>query len=64
MSKVPVDVCMMQLPLPMALSRFCFQVQNALGRKEKEQTVEKLTKAFEESTAVFGMRFQNISVSD
>lgn len=39
------------------------QIQNALGRKEKEQTVEKLTKAFEESTAVFGIRFQNISVS-
>ena len=36
---------------------------NALKRKEKEETVDKLTKAFEESTAVFGIRFQHISVS-
>jgi hypothetical protein len=39
------------------------QVQNALSRKGKEAAVEKLTAAFEESTAVFGIRFQNISVS-
>ena len=38
-------------------------MQNALKRKDKEETVEKLTKAFEESTAVFGIRFQHISVS-
>jgi len=37
-------------------------VQNALNRKGKEAAVEKLTAAFEESTAVFGIRFQNISV--
>ena len=39
------------------------QVQNALSRKGKEAAVEKLTAAFEESTAVFGIRFQKISVS-
>lgn len=37
-------------------------VQNALSRKGKEAAVEKLTAAFEESTAVFGIRFQKISV--
>lgn len=37
-------------------------MQNALSRKGKEAAVEKLTAAFEESTAVFGIRFQNISV--
>lgn len=39
------------------------QVQNALSRKGKEETVEKLTKAFEESSAVFGIKFNKLSVS-
>ena len=38
------------------------QVQNALSRKGKEVTVEKLTTAFEESTAVFGIKFKKLSV--
>ncbi|DBB14809.1 hypothetical protein WJX82_009677 [Trebouxia sp. C0006] len=37
-------------------------IQNALTRKVKEQTVEKLEKAFQESAVVYGMRFKNISV--
>lgn len=39
------------------------QIQNALTRAVKEQTVEKLEKAFENSAVVYGMRFKNLSVS-
>lgn len=38
------------------------QVQNALSRKGKEVAIEKLTKAFEESALVFGLRFKGITV--
>ena len=39
------------------------QIQNALTRTVKEQTVEKLEKAFQNSAVVYGMRFKNLSVS-
>ena len=39
------------------------QIQNALSRVQKEQTVEKLERAFEKSAVVYGMRFKNLSVS-
>ena len=39
------------------------QIQNALSRAVKEQTVEKLERAFEQSAVVYGMRFKNLSVS-
>ena len=39
------------------------QIQNALSRVQKEQTVEKLERAFEQSAVVYGMRFKNLSVS-
>ena len=38
------------------------QVQCALSRRRKEETVETLTKQLESSALVFGVRFQNISV--
>lgn len=37
-------------------------IQNALTRTVKEQTVEKLEKAFQNSAVVYGMRFKNLSV--
>jgi len=37
-------------------------VHNALSRAVKEETVEKLEKAFRESAVVYGMRFKNLSV--
>ncbi|KAL3158811.1 Plastid ribosomal protein L10, imported to chloroplast, large ribosomal subunit [Trebouxia sp. C0010 RCD-2024] len=37
-------------------------IQNALSRAQKEQTVEKLERAFEKSAVVYGMRFKNLSV--
>lgn len=42
---------------------YALQIQNALTRAVKEQTVEKLEKAFENSAVVYGMRFKNLSVS-
>lgn len=39
------------------------QIQNALSRVQKEETVEKLERAFEKSAVVYGMRFKNLSVS-
>ena len=39
------------------------QIQNALTRAEKEETVEKLEKAFQKSAVVYGMKFKNLSVS-
>ena len=39
------------------------QIQNALTRLQKEQTVEKLERAFEKSAVVYGLRFKNLSVS-
>jgi len=37
-------------------------IRNALSRVQKEQTVEKLERAFEKSAVVYGMRFKNLSV--
>ena len=39
------------------------QVEDAINKAKKEQTVEKLEAAFRKSAVVFGTRFQNLSVS-
>ena len=44
-------------------SAVVLQIHNALSRVNKEQTVEKLERAFEQSAIVYGMRFKNLSVS-
>ena len=43
--------------------RSLLQVHNALTRKAKEETVEKLEEAFRGSEIVYGMRFKNLNVS-
>lgn len=39
-----------------------WQVHNALTRKVKEETVDKLEKAFRESAIVYGLRFKDLNV--
>ena len=46
---------------PDPLGRLLSQVQCALSRRRKEETVETLTKQLESSALVFGVRFQHIS---
>ena len=44
-------------------NRALLQVHNALSRAVKEETVEKLEKAFRDSAIVYGMRFKDLNVS-
>ena len=41
----------------------CMQIESALSRAGKEEAVAKLKAAFDESTAVFAVRFNKIGVS-
>lgn len=40
-----------------------WQVQNALTRQAKEETVAKLEAAFKDSAIVYGMKFKDLNVS-